>query len=98
MKFRHAMLAATILALPALLPGAANAAEPIKGLYVSGALGGKLVRVHLGLQDLPLRVQCGLILGKLRRQAKQRKVVSLQVHKKTIRPGRIRRSRTCRAR
>jgi hypothetical protein len=37
-------------------------------------------------------------LGKLRRQAKQRKVIGLQVHKKTVTPGRIRRSRTCRAR
>ena len=44
MKFRHAILAATILALPALLPGAANAAEPIKGLYVSGAMGGNFMQ------------------------------------------------------
>jgi hypothetical protein len=43
-------------------------------------------------------VQRGLVLGKLRRQAKQRKVIGLQVHKKTVTPGRIRRSRTCRAR
>ena len=44
MTFRHAMLAATILALPALLPGAANAAEPIKGLYLSGAMGGNFMQ------------------------------------------------------